>query len=153
MDVRKGGAPDPEGAGKNADADRVERADDGPTRARSRRAQRPGAGTLSVSQARPGMGKGDPPGRREAHTSIQAFQEGTAEMVFQCLDLMREARLADVQARRGSCEGAVIDHRDEVLELAQRDCHAEILSVLVYLCVGQIAVVPSRSWHGAQMPR
>jgi hypothetical protein len=70
-----------------------------------------------MGQARAGVGKGDSPRRRKADAPVEPFQKWPAQLAFERLDLVREARLAHVQARRGSCEGAIVHHRYEVLEL------------------------------------
>jgi hypothetical protein len=85
---------------------------------------------LRVGQAGPGVGEDCSPGWGEADFSRQAFEQRAAQLAFQREDLVGQAWLADVEHVRGPGERAFVDHGHEVLELAQRDRHAQNLSKL-----------------------
>src|SRR5882762_8746317 len=93
------------------------------------------------------MGKGDASGGAEPHPSGQALKQWPAELTFQDLDLMRKAGLAHVQPGGRRRERTVIDHSNEVLELAERRTHALKLSQRDFLSIGYMAGAPSSSRH------
>jgi hypothetical protein len=59
----------------------------------------------------------DLPGRGELDLPRRADQQRHPQVVLELLDLLRERRLGDVQARRGPSEVALLAHRDEVAEV------------------------------------
>src|ERR1700730_17450805 len=145
LNVRVLGAPDSQCSRKYSDADRKQGADVQLTGVDPGGSQRRSPSPLGMSQTRSGMRKRGAPGGGQPHASAQAFEKRAAKLAFQGLDLMREARLAYVQPRRRCREGAVVDHRDEVLQLAKRHCHARNLSYRDYLSIRHMGRDPSLS--------
>jgi len=138
--------PDPQCTRQNSHADREQRADvqfagldtRGPPRGAFRSARR--ARGWRVRAAAPY----GPPASAEPLRG-RRFEQRTAQLSLEGLDLMRQPRLADVQDLRGPRERAFVDHSHEVLQLPQRDCHAFRLSESDLLSVGLVDPARARS--------
>jgi hypothetical protein len=122
-------SPGAQGHGQDPGADRVEGAHVQFTRLHAGGAAGGAAGALRVRQARAGVRQRGAAGRGEPDLAREAFEQRPAEFAFQGQDLMRQTRLAHTEQFGRPGEGALVDDGDEVLELAQRYCHAKNLSL------------------------
>jgi hypothetical protein len=107
-------------------------------RLQSRCAKRDGLGALGVSDARTGVGERNTAGRREPNRPREPLEEWTSEQRLERLNLVGQAGLADVELVGGGGEGALINDRDEVFELAKRYGHASSLSMPDEVSLGDI---------------
>src|ERR1700741_1651400 len=58
-------------------------------------------------------------GSRDRDTARAAFEQGTAQFVFEFLDVAAERRLGDVQRARGGGKAATLGDGNEITDLPQ----------------------------------
>lgn len=78
-------------------------------------------GALGVRRGGPRLGEERLPGRGEPDALGKPLQQRTADLALERLDLLRQRRLRDVEARRGAGERALVGDRGKVAELAEVD--------------------------------
>jgi hypothetical protein len=122
------GTPDPQHRGEDPDADREQRRQVQFAAGRAGRPPGGGGGPAGLGQGGAGVRQHRPAGRGEPHRARQALQQQAARFLLKGLELMRQARLGDVQALGRAGEGALLHDRHQVLKLSQR-CHALRLSI------------------------
>jgi len=83
-----------------------------------------------LGEQAPALAEQEAAGRREPYLPARALQEPHAEPALERLDLLAEARLRDVQARRGAAEVELLGDGDEVAEEAELgEIHRQRLSM------------------------